>query len=64
MDLAPEQRATFDAHLGECPACVDYLASYRTTVQLGREVSTRDDILPEDVPPELIDAILATRSRS
>ncbi|NJN64684.1 MAG: anti-sigma factor [Acidobacteria bacterium] len=29
-------RAEFERHLGVCPACVNYLDSYRTTIALSR----------------------------
>lgn len=64
-ELAPEQRACFDAHLPECPACVDYLRSYRETVQLARgAVRHPDDPLPVDVPEELVRAVLAARRKA
>jgi anti-sigma factor RsiW len=62
-ELAPEARADFDRHLSLCPSCADYLASYRETVRLGKQACEPDAELPADVPPELIDAILAARSR-
>lgn len=30
--LAPDARAAFEAHLGECPACADYVAQFRHTI--------------------------------
>ena len=62
-ELAPEARAAFEAHLSLCPVCVDYLASYRETIRLGRKACEPDAELPADVPPELVDAILAARRR-
>jgi anti-sigma factor RsiW len=60
-ELAPEARADFEAHLCLCPSCVDYLASYRETIRLGKQACEPDAELPADVPRELVDAILATR---
>jgi len=62
-ELPPDERARFDAHLAACPYCVDYLASYRETIRLGREACEPDAGPPEDLPPELVDAILASRTR-
>ena len=59
--LAPEARAAFEAHLSLCPDCVDYLASYRETIRLGKQACEPDAQLPVGVPPELVDAILASR---
>ena len=61
-DLAAGERADFEEHLGMCPPCVDYLESYRETVRLGKQVC--DDLegpVPDDVPEQLIQAILAAR---
>ena len=60
-ELAPGPRAAFEAHLSRCPACVDYLASYRETIRLGKKACEPDAELPADVPSELVDAILAAR---
>jgi anti-sigma factor RsiW len=60
-ELAPEARAAFEAHLSLCPDCVDYLASYRETIRLGKRACEPDAELSADVPRELVDAILATR---
>jgi anti-sigma factor RsiW len=60
-ELAPKPRAAFEAHLSLCPACVDYLASYRETIRLGKQACDPDAEFPADVPRELVDAILAAR---
>jgi anti-sigma factor RsiW len=64
-NLPAGERAEFEKHLAECPWCVAYLDSYRTTIQLGQAAFS----LPEDAPPpaeapeELVQAILRARSR-
>lgn len=50
----------FDAHLRACPECVNYLASYRVTMELCKD-AVADDPVPADVPEELIRAIVAAR---
>jgi hypothetical protein len=40
---------------------VGYLESYRETIRLGREACEPDGPLPEEVPEELVEAILASR---
>src|SRR5437870_9769127 len=35
-DLPAERLATFEAHLAQCPACVDYLQTYKDTVTLAK----------------------------
>jgi anti-sigma factor RsiW len=54
--LPPMRREAFDGHLSVCPSCVAYLDSYRETIRLAKA-----DI--EDVPPEVITAILETVAR-
>jgi anti-sigma factor RsiW len=62
--LSTEERALFDAHLAECPSCVDYLQTYRETVRLGKSAfAPADAPLPTDVPEELVQAILAARRK-
>jgi anti-sigma factor RsiW len=63
-ELARDERAAFEAHLAVCPYCRDYLDSYRETVRLGKEAFGPEDAIPDDVPGELVEAILAARARS
>ena len=61
-ELDPKVRAAFDAHMGACPQCVSYVETYRETVRLGRELLCAPDApVPDDVPEELVAAILAAR---
>ena len=63
-DLAAATRAEFDAHLNVCPNCVTYLRNYETAIRLGKAVcKTEHDAVADDVPEELVQAILAARSR-
>lgn len=61
--LRPAEREIFEQHMRDCPPCEVYLDSYRETVRLGRDVCGADDAVPEDVPEELVAAILAARRR-
>jgi anti-sigma factor RsiW len=65
-DLPADERAEFDKHLGECPWCVAYLDSYRTTIQLERAAfaAPADAPPPADAPEELVQAILRARART
>jgi anti-sigma factor RsiW len=57
----PERRA-FDAHLAVCEDCVSYLRSYEATVRLERRAFEAPEApIPDDVPEELVAAILASR---
>ena len=62
--LAADVRSKFERHLKDCPYCVDYLKTYRGTISLAREACLADPSLPapDNVPEELIQAILDSRS--
>lgn len=61
-DLPLEIRAQFERHLAECPNCVAYLSNYRETIALGRRVfADGEATVPDDVPEDLVQAILASR---
>jgi anti-sigma factor RsiW len=61
-ELPPEQHAQFQEHMDRCPPCVRYLHSYRLTVRLGREAfADPDAAVSDDVPEELVRAVLAAR---
>jgi anti-sigma factor RsiW len=62
-EMPARQRAVFEEHLGECPDCATYLHSYQQTVRIEKIACGCDDVLPADVPEELIRAILAARAR-
>jgi anti-sigma factor RsiW len=66
-ELPSAEIAAFDAHLGVCPDCVDYLRTYRDAIALGRialAVDADDAELPADAPDALVRAVLAMRPRS
>ena len=42
-ELPAERLATFEAHLAQCPACVDYLQTYKDTVTLAKGAFRPDD---------------------
>jgi anti-sigma factor RsiW len=63
-ELEPEVVAAFEAHLAVCEDCVNYLDSYRATVELDRQAFAElDAAVPADVPEELVQAILDARGR-
>jgi len=63
-ELPPLQRTAFEEHLRDCPRCIAYLKSYQETVKLGRDAfRDRDEEVPDDVPEELVQAILAARRK-
>ena len=57
--LATDIRTRFDRHLSVCPNCRAYLATYRTTIELGRRAFASPDADAQtEVPAELVSAIL------
>lgn len=63
--LRPAQRFVFELHLKVCAECRSYLAAYRRATALGKSAfHDPDSGLPNDVPEDLIEAILAARSAS
>lgn len=63
-ELAEPTRASFAEHVEACPPCLAYLQTYRKTIELGHSICTKPGgALPDDVPEELVQAILAARSR-
>lgn len=61
--LPEPERLCFEEHLGECPDCVAYLASYREAVRLSKEACAVGDSIPAAVPEDLVRAVLAARRR-
>jgi anti-sigma factor RsiW len=62
--LPGDQRAAFEEHLERCPECVAYMKSYDEAVRLGKGAHRQlDDRVSDDVPEELVQAILAARRK-
>ncbi len=64
-ELAGDVAAPFERHISRCPACDRYLRQYKATVAAGHAAFHKcgDGELPDDVPEELITAILESRRR-
>lgn len=63
--LSYEQRAAFNAHLAICPPCVAYMKTYQASVHMGKAVLKRsEDPVPNEVPEDLVRAVVAARDRS
>ena len=63
-DLRPDVRSPFEHHLDVCANCRRYVDQYRQSIALGR--AAFDDVnaqVPQNVPEDLVAAILAARSR-
>jgi len=63
-ELPRDVVAAFEKHLAICPDCVAYISSYQKTIDLAKEaILTPDTPVPDDVPEDLVDAILATKPK-
>jgi len=64
-ELPSELRRRFEDHVDACPPCLHYLDSYRQTVLLAAEAfeAEPDEAAPEEIPEELVRAVLALRLR-
>ena len=61
-ELPRAQRRAFEWHIRLCRECREYLQAYRTSLEVGKSLLPGpDDPLPDDVPQELIDAVLTAR---
>ncbi|MBI5440960.1 MAG: zf-HC2 domain-containing protein [Deltaproteobacteria bacterium] len=61
-DLTAKERRAFDRHVAMCRACRDYVDSYVRTIELeGVAFADPSGPVPDDVPEELVQGILAAR---
>jgi anti-sigma factor RsiW len=61
-ELSVRQRSMFEFHLRICRECREYLAAYQRTVEIGHAAfKDANQAVPEDVPEDLIKAILKAR---
>ncbi len=59
-NLPLRKRLSMHLHLMMCKGCPQYLADYRRAIELGQTVCGQDDEeVADDVPEELIKAVLA-----
>ena len=61
--LPPDTLADFEHHLNVCPSCVAYLRTYRETIAMAAAAGRAPRLGVQDVPEELVAAILATERR-
>ena len=59
--MDPRERGRFEAHLGECPYCVNYLAQMRETIAALGELT--EDSISSDARGELLEAFRDWRRR-
>lgn len=58
-ELPPAQVEILEQHLARCRSCVEYLATYRQTIRMSAAAASAPELRVEDVPEELVQAILA-----
>ena len=62
-ETAEPERKVFESHVRMCPPCLAYLDSYKETIALGRSAcADPEGPVPEDVPEDLLRAVLAARA--
>ena len=60
--LSDDERKVFEDHLKICPSCIDYIASYKTCIELGKTYKECcDEEAPKEMPDTLTQAILKAR---
>lgn len=63
-ELPTDTKAAFERHLVRCPNCPEYLRQYEDSVKAGRRAfEAPDEEVPQSVPEELVQAILAATER-
>lgn len=63
-DLPAAQRSVFELHMRLCSECRVYLAAYRRAQELGdAALGPDEEAVPDDVPEDLVKAILDARDR-
>jgi hypothetical protein len=61
--LSLRERRTFDLHMDLCPMCRVYFATYLRTIDLEKRAYATDaETTIDDLPDDLVSAILAARS--
>ncbi len=64
-DLPPAQWQKFERHLRFCRECRDYFHAYQRSLQVGQALfEASEHAPPEEVPEDLIKAILRNRTAS
>lgn len=62
--LSADQQSLFEWHIRLCRECRQYLQAYQRTLEISRAVFPAPDApVPDDVPEDLIKAILNARNK-
>jgi anti-sigma factor RsiW len=61
-ELSKLERFSFIVHMGVCRNCANYLRTYKQTIAASKAAfADLDAQVPNDVPEELVAAIMSTR---
>ena len=60
-ELPAGQRDAFRRHIDDCPPCINFLDTYEETIRLEKEAYR--DIDCDEMPPQLVKAILAAKQK-
>jgi len=61
-ELPTKQKKIFEWHLRICRECREYLAAYKRTMEIGKAaLGSAGESVPDDVPEDLIRAVLDAR---
>ncbi len=62
-ELSSAQRNKFELHIRMCKECRQYLDAYKRTIETTKAVhQSEDSVIPNDVPEDLVKAILKARN--
>jgi len=61
-ELPAEEHDEFERHMKLCSQCVDYIENYKKSVDLGKAACNEGDC--DDIPEELVQAILKARKKA
>ena len=59
--LAAKQKFVFEMHLKIGRECREYLAVYKASMAVGRSVLKDEPLLPDEIPEDLISAVIDAR---
>jgi anti-sigma factor RsiW len=62
-ELPAARNVEFERHLAVCASCVQYIATYQETIRMARSAMLEPELRVEDVPEDLVTAILASIDR-
>ena len=61
-ELGPDERRKFELHLKICRECREYLTAYKASMEAVRQgLSEETAPVPDEVPEDLIAAVIASR---